>query len=80
MLLLSGFSFFLNIALKLKIINFFQKNISLSLVKNEKIAKNNNNNKDVPTKLTKNIVVSKNLPILLLDYLIFWEKLAYNNK
>lgn len=44
------------------------------------MAKNNNNNKNMPTKLIKNIVIDKNLFVLFLGYLISKNKLAYNKK
>lgn len=40
-----------------------------------------NNNKDIlAKKLTKNIIINKNLLISLLDYSIYNQKLAYNKK
>lgn len=42
--------------------------------------KNNNNNENIPVKLTKNIVISKSLSVLPLGYMIFKRKLAYNKE
>lgn len=42
----------------------------LDLKKNKKEVENHNDDKDVFAKLIKNVVISENLPVLLLGYFI----------
>lgn len=42
--------------------------------------KNNNKNENMSIKLIKNMMISKNLFILPLNYLIFKKKLLYNKE
>lgn len=52
----------------------------MDFVKNKKVAKDGNDDKDIFAELIKSIVINESLPVLPLNYLIFERRLIYNEE